>query len=157
MEPASAQEQEDIQAPEAVAAARWVARMPGMVEAQVAETSEPEFAAQGTWEAPVFPLRRSAMRIWTVDAAGFLQRSARPSWLVAEAVDPNPSAFPRCIPPALCRSHRWRDGAALSAIASALAAVESSRDVRPAQEITPFVAMRNKRGHDAIYQSRLPA
>ena len=108
-------------------------------------------------EIMVSQLQRSAMRNWTAGAAHSLQRSARPNLLVDEAVDPNPSAFPRCIPPAPCRSHRWRDGAALSAIASALAAVESSRDVQPAQEITPFVVMWNKRGHDAIYQPRLPA
>jgi len=41
------------------------------------------------------------MRNWTAGAAYSLQRSARPNLLVDEAVDPNPSAFPRCIPP--CR------------------------------------------------------
>ena len=118
----------------------------------VAEAAGLEFAAQETWEALFFPLHRSATRNWTAGVALSRQRSARPSWLAAEVADPSQSACPRSLLPAPCRSFKRGCVAPFT-----LAAVESSRDVQPAQEITPFVAMRNKRGHDAVYQSRLPA
>ena len=96
MEPAPAQEQAHTQlAGEAGVAARLVAHMWMMVALKVAELAAPEMA--------VSPPQRSAMRNWTMDAARSLQRSARPSLLAAEVADPNQSAFPRDILPALRR------------------------------------------------------
>jgi hypothetical protein len=96
MEPAPAQELAHTQVVgEAGAAARLVARMWVMVEMWAAAVAEPEMA--------VSPPQRSAMRTWTADAARSLQRSAMLSLLVAEVADPNQSAFPRDILPALRR------------------------------------------------------
>jgi hypothetical protein len=71
--------------------ARLVGQMWVMMALEKVELAAPEMV--------VSLLRRSAMRNWTVDAARFLRRSARPSLLAGEGVDPNQSACPRCILP----------------------------------------------------------